>query len=147
MKVIFLQDVTGKGRKYDIKNVADGYALNFLFPKELAKRATDESIKKIEVEKTRLAEDKKIQEDLLLKNLESLKSQTILIKGKVNEKGHLFAGIHKEELAQKIEEISGFKIDPEFIELKHPLKEVGEHDVKIKVGEKEGKVKVSIIAE
>ena len=64
MKVIFLMDVKGAGKKYEVKNVADGYALNLLIPKGVAEAATPGAVKKAELLKTREVQEKKVQEDL-----------------------------------------------------------------------------------
>ena len=100
MKVILLKDVAKIGRKYDIKNVADGYALNMLIPRGLAVVATEQAMKKVETLKVNDTTDKKIQTELLLKNLEVIKNLTLNLKEKANEKGHLFAGVTREMLAQ-----------------------------------------------
>lgn len=138
MKIILLKDVPKVGRKYDIKDVAEGYALNMLLPRGFAQIASPQAVAKIEQLKANDLTAKKMEEELLLKSLEALKNVTINIKGKANDKGHLFAGITKEMLATEIEKASRIKIDPEFIQLSKPVKEVGEHKVGIVVGNKKG---------
>ncbi len=73
MKVIFLSDVPRVGRKYDVKDISDGYAMNFLFPKKLAMMATPKVIAEMEVRKIEIAIEREVQESLLLKNLEEIK--------------------------------------------------------------------------
>ncbi len=136
MKVIFLKDVQNVGRKYDIKNVADGYALNMLLPKKLVEIATPQAIKRIEEMKANDLTQKRIQEELLAKNLEVINSLTVTIGGKANEKGHLFAGITKENLISEILKSSRLNIDPDLIVLPKPIKEVGEHKIAIEAGNK-----------
>ena len=137
MKIILLKDVPKVGRKYDIKNVADGYALNMLIPKGLAITATVEDIKKIEEKKRNFLTEQKIQGELLLKNLEQLKNTEIYLREKSNDKGHLFAGITKEKLIEEIFKITRLNLDPEAIKMEKPIKEIGEHEVVIEaVGEK-----------
>ena len=136
MKVIFLKDVQNVGRKYDIKNVADGYALNLLLPKKLVEIATPQAIKKIEDLKANDLTQKKIQEELLVKNLEAINSMVVTIKGKANEKGHLFAGITKEILISEIQKVSRLNLDPELVILPKPIKEVGNHKITIQAGNK-----------
>ncbi len=136
MKVILLKDVPKVGRKYDVKDVAEGYALNMLLPKKLAQIATSQAIKKIEDIKNNDLTQKRIQEELLHKNLETINSLTVTVKGKANEKGHLFAGITKENLVAEILKSSRLNIDPELVQLEKPIKEVGSHKVQIKAGNK-----------
>lgn len=132
MKVILLQDVPNVGRKYEVKNVSDGYARNFLFPRKLAEIATTKAIQALELKKKQLEEEKKIQQDLLKKNLEALNGIKISIKEKTNEKGHLFAAIHQKEIAKILKEQKHIEIFEEMIELEKPIKEIGEYEIKVK---------------
>jgi len=132
MKIIFLRDVANVGRKYEVKNVSDGYARNFLIPQKLAKLATPKAIKAIEAEKKRLEEEKKIQENILQKNLESLKDLKVVWDGKNNEKGHLFAGIHSQDISKILKEQSHLDIPAELIQLEKPIKETGQYKIKVK---------------
>ena len=145
MKIILLQDVPDVGQKSDVKSVADGYAMNFLIPNKLAELANAGRIKRIEVEKARLQEEKKIQEDLLLKNLEALKDVTSELHEKANEQGHLFKGLHKEEIARALREQAHIDILPEFITLEHPIKAVGEFEIKVRVQDKLAKFKLTVL--
>lgn len=145
MKVIFLKDVQNVGRKYDIKNVADGYALNLLLPKKLVEIATPQAIKKIEDLKANDLTQKKIQEELLVKNLEAINSMVVTIKGKANEKGHLFAGITKEILISEIQKVSRLNMDPELVILPKPIKGVGTHKITIQAGNK--KAELTLVVE
>ena len=144
MKIILLKDVPKVGQRYDIKDVSDGFALNMLLPKGLAQRATPDAIKKIEAQRANDLTQRKIEENLLVKNLELLKNTTVTIREKANEKGHLFAGITKESLVSEIEKVSRIKISPEFIVLDKPIKEVGTHKVEIMIGDKRGEFVVNI---
>ena len=131
MRVVLLKDVPKVGRKYDVKDVSDGHALNFLIPRGLAEKATSQALKKIESLKANKAAEKKIQGELLVKNLETIENLTLTLKEKANEKGHLFAGLTKEMLAGEIFKATRLNIDPESINLPKPLKETGEHKVKV----------------
>lgn len=144
MKVIFLKDVPRVGRKYEIKNVADGYALNMLIPRGLAKMATPQIVAQIEKEKANDLTQKNIQEELLLKNLEIIKNLKIEISGKANEKGHLFAGVTKEMIFEKLIRETKMNLDPSFIKLDKPLKEVGEHKVALEALGKKAEFLVKI---
>lgn len=145
MKVILLKDVPKIGRKYDIKNVADGYALNMLLPKKFAEIATPQAIKKVEEMKNNDLTQKRIQEELLNKNLETIKSLVINVKGKANDKGHLFAGITKEILVSEILKSSRLNIDSELIQLPKPIKEIGSHRIALETGNK--RVEFTLIVE
>ncbi|MCK9352273.1 MAG: 50S ribosomal protein L9 [Candidatus Paceibacterota bacterium] len=146
MKVVFLKDVPKMGKKYDVKEVADGYAQNFLLPKKLAEVADKNTEKRIEKMKKSEVEMKKVDEALLHKNLKELGETVITIKGKANERGHLFAAIHKEELSLKLKEMAGLDIPPEYINMEKPVKEVGEHEIHVAIGDKKGKFKLVVEA-
>ena len=143
MKVILLKDVPKVGRRYDIKDVADGYARNFIIKNKLGDMATPKLIEWAQREKGRLSQEKKLHEDLLIKNLEDLKGVTITL-GKANEQGHLFAGIHKEQLISAIKEATRLEVSAEHIILEKPIKELGEHEVKIIVQDKKASFKVVV---
>ena len=146
MKVVLLKDVPKIGKKYDVKNLSDGYALNFLIPKGLAEVGTPAVLKKVEKLKSEDLEHKKIQEDLLLMNLKAIEGVVLEISEKANEKGHLFAGVHKKEIIEHMKADKHIDLLPDFIMLDKPIKEVGEHSVEIKVKDKSVKLKLVIAA-
>jgi len=131
MKVIFLQDVPKKGTKYDIKEVSDGYAQNFLLPRGLAISATAKAEKELESKKKKVVIEKKVQATLLDKNLAELKGKTVTLASKANEKGHLFSAIHKDEIIKAMKAQHNIDLAPEVIDLAKPIKSVGETEVKI----------------
>lgn len=154
MKVILINDVPKLGRKHDVKEVSNGHALNLLLPQGLAIAATPQALKRAISEKAKTEGERKVQEELLAGNLKSLEDITLSISGKANDKGHLFAGIHKEVLVKELSSQAHVEIDPSFIQLEQPLKTVGEHIVEVKAagdssnrpGEKSAKFKVVIQA-
>ena len=131
MQVIFLQDIPRVGKKYDIKKVSDGYAVNFLFPKKWAVKATVEAIAEIERRKKEIVIEREVQEDLLIKNLDEIKDKIITIKAKADEKGHLFSAIHEKMLAKAMEKEYHAQIDEKFIVLEKQIKEIGEFEIPI----------------
>lgn len=146
MKVILLKDISKVGKKYDVKKVSDGYALNFLLPKGFAKTATEGAMEKLEELKKVLEAERSVQENILAKNLHEVDGKTLEIKAKANEKGHLFAGIHKEDLPAYIKESFGADIDSHFIELPKTIKETGSYEVTIKALDKKAVMNVAVVA-
>ena len=138
MKVVLLKDVAGVGRKNDVKNVSDGYALNFLIPKKLATPGTPAVIAHAERIKSEQAKEREVQENLLLKNLSSVEGVKIELSGRASDKGHLFASIHKEAIVAQLKKQAGIDLLPEFLQLDKPIKEVGEHKIGVKVQDKTG---------
>ena len=146
MKIILLKDVAKLGKKFETKEVSSGHALNLLIPQKLALPATPDVLKRLEKEKAKADGERKIHEDLLLKNIKDLDGITLTIAGKANEKGHLFAGLHREAIVAELLKQTELQIDESFIQLDHPLKEIGEHMVEVKGGGKSVKFKVVIQA-
>lgn len=144
MKVILQKDVAKLGRKFDIKDVSSGYAQNLLIPKGLAIIATEDAIKRMEVERARTEGEKRVEKDLLAKNIKDLDGVSITIIGKANDKGHLFAGIHKEAIVEELLKQTQLQIDPESISMTQPIKEIGEHTVEVKAGDKKASFKVVV---
>jgi len=133
MRIIFLQDVPRVGKRHDIKEINDGYAMNFLTPRKLAERATPKAIAELEKRKKNIEIEREVQEDLLIKNLEEIKGRVVHMRAKADDKGHLFSGIHKKEIAQAMHFEHLAEIDPDFIALEKPIKEVGEFEIPISI--------------
>lgn len=146
MKVILLQDVPKVGRKYEVKNVADGYGRNFLIARKLALPATSENLNKVQENKKRYETERAIQVELLDKNLASLKEVEITIKAKANEDGHLFAGIHKDDILRALDEQKHLDLTADWLDLPQPLKIVGDHQVVVKKDGKTTSFKVVVSA-
>jgi large subunit ribosomal protein L9 len=144
MKVIFLKDVPRVGKRHDIKEVNDGYALNFLIPRKLAELATPSAISELEKRKKNVEIEREVQEDLLMKNLEEIKGKIIKIKAKADEKGHLFSKIHNQEIVEEMKRQNHADIDPEFIVLEKPIKEIGEFEIPIEIKSKKSSFKLIV---
>lgn len=144
MKVILVKDVRKVGKKYDVKEVADGFALNSLIPSKMAIPATPENTKHVEMLKKRESDFRRVDEEILRKNLAAIRETVLEIAGKTSEAGHLFAGIHKEQLSEELKKQAQIDILPDFILLDKPLKEVGEHEVEVEANGVKVKFKVVI---
>lgn len=133
MKVILLQDIPNTGNKGDIKNVADGYAKNFLFKKGLARVATDNVVelleKKIEKNIKKIKQENKKQK----KVSSQMENKNVLIKAKTNEEGTLYSGISTKEISEEIKKQHNLDIEPGKIRLDKPIKEVGGHPAKVEM--------------
>ncbi|HEY4503654.1 MAG TPA: 50S ribosomal protein L9 [Candidatus Paceibacterota bacterium] len=144
MKIILLKDVAKVGKRYEIKDISDGYAVNLLIPNGLAISATPNALKRIEMEKAKEDTEQKVNMELLIKNLNDLENITLTIVGKANEKGHLFAGLHREEIAKELQRQTRLQINPSSINLKHPIKEAGEHTIEVKEAGKSVKFRLYV---
>lgn len=147
MKVIFLQDVKGQGKKGEIKEVAEGYARNYLLPRGLAQLATAGATKNLEQMKA--AEEKRkareLQEAQAL--AERLSKMKLVIKAKAGESGRLFGAITSKQIAEALEK-EKVKIDRRKIELDEPIRSLGVTQVQVRLyPEVKGTLNVHIVEE
>lgn len=134
MKVIFKKDVPKVGSRGETKNVSDGYARNFLFPKNLAEMATETAIKKTETEKLSQKLKKERMHEQFHALREVLLSRGVVIQKKTDEKGNLYAGVTAEEIIEILKEKKypvPDKLNKKMIIFTEHIKSVGEHSAKI----------------
>ncbi|MUT68418.1 50S ribosomal protein L9 [Paenibacillus sp. NEAU-GSW1] len=133
MKVIFLKDVKGQGKKGEVKELSEGYVRNFLLPQGLAKLASDGNLKTLEVQNASEAK-RKAQEKLDAQELgKKLEEMTVVIKTKAGEGGRLFGAITSKQIAEALAEQKGIKIDKRKIELEDPIRTLGVTQVPVKL--------------
>ncbi len=147
MKVILLKDIANVGKRYEVKRVNDGYARNFLVPKGLAKPATPESLKWLEMQKEIL--QKKAEESLKKAQefASNLDGAEVVIPVKVGDEGQLFESVGPQKIADKIKEM-GFEVKRSQIIVPKPIKELGEYQVKVHLEHNlEPEIKVIVIEE
>jgi len=134
MKVLLIKDVKSLGKAGEIKEVKDGYGMNFLIKKGFALHATDEVIKNYEEEQRKKAEEE-AKEIAKLKELEKkLADITLTIKRKLGANGSLFGAVTKEEIANELKSQYDIEIDKKTIEIKNAIKTTGSFDISIKLG-------------
>lgn len=133
MKVIFLKDVKGQGKKGEVKNVADGFAHNFLIKKGLAVEATPANISKLNAQKKR--EAKEAAEELAkAKQLkEELEKITVELTAKAGEGGRLFGSVTSKQIADALSKDFQIKIDKRKIELPDAIRSLGYTKVPVKL--------------
>lgn len=137
MKVILKQNVEALGEEGDIVEVADGYARNFLLPKDMVEIATKGAIKNREQNLQRIkAKAEKLHQEALDKSAEIEKLGQIEIEAKAGESGKLFGAVTTKKLAELILEKSGIEVDRRNISLDKPINHLGEFGMKIKVSPK-----------
>jgi large subunit ribosomal protein L9 len=132
MKVILLRDVKNIGRKYEVKEVNDGFARNGLIGKGAALAATPENLGRLKAEMDKMNKLVSDRRELLTQGLKEVSGLVLEFKAKANPEGHLFAAIHAREIAKAIEQKSSVKIEPDWIEPKI-LKTTGAHEITIKI--------------
>lgn len=148
MKVIFLQDVKGSGKKGEVKNVADGYARNFLIGKGLAVEATAKNMNLLDGQKA----SEQHKKDVEKQNAEDIKAaidgQKIIAPAKAGSNGRLFGSVTTGSIAELIEKQFGKKIEKKKISLKNDIKNFGTYEADIKLyNGVNAKVTVEVIEE
>ena len=133
MKVIYLQDVKGSGKKGEIKNVADGYARNLLFPKGLAVEATPENLNKLKGQQD--SAQHKIDMDIKAAKeaAAKLKDKKIIIKAKAGSNDRLFGSVTSGNVADALKEQLGVSIDKKKITLSTDIKNFGSYTASVKL--------------
>ncbi|NLA08285.1 MAG: 50S ribosomal protein L9 [Parcubacteria group bacterium] len=148
MKIILLENIPKLGKKYEIKEVSEGYAVNFLIPKKLAAVATPAKIEEIQNIKKQ-EELKKQKEEQQLKELaQKIKFIKLEFKLKTDKNGKTFGSINKEDIIKKLNDQEKIKLDEKQIILNEHIKKIGEYKIKIKFNfEIEAELKIIILPE
>lgn len=135
MKVILVKDTPNVGQRHDIVNVSNGHGRNFLIPNGFATEATEALIVKAEAEREKTEAERKAMEENLLKTLASIDGETVTLKVKANDKGHLFEGITSEQIVSVLNAEKKTTFTASHLSLEKPIKEIGDHAIVITVGE------------
>ena len=130
MKVILTEEIRGLGTRGDIVNVKDGYARNYLLPKNLAREATAGNLKSIEQERKKWALLSQKEKEVAEKAAQSVKGVKVTITKRVGENNQLFGSVTANEIADALE-AKGVEVDKRRIELAHPIKTLGTHEVDV----------------
>lgn len=130
MKVILLQDVKKIGKKGEVKDVADGYARNFLLSKKLAEVATPSAVSKIEAQNSKVKQAEAAKKESLTKKVSEINGKKFIIKAKAKD-GKLFGSIGKKEIAAALK-TQGFEVDEKSIGVGH-IKTLGETEIMIRM--------------
>jgi large subunit ribosomal protein L9 len=130
MKVILLKNVPTLGKKNEVKEVAEGYANNFLFKKKLAIPATEDNVAQLEnqlkIEEEKAEENLKEVESMVAK----LDGREIMVPVKVGKEGQVYESVTKQKIADQLK-AQGFEIEKNQVEIESPIKELGEFEVRI----------------
>ncbi|MGB8706386.1 MAG: 50S ribosomal protein L9 [Dehalococcoidia bacterium] len=145
MKVIFLKDLP-KGKRGEIKEVADGYARNFLFPKGLALPATPSATKAVKLLSEEKAEHQARQLEEQSKMAQELEGKELHFKAKAGAKGRLHGAITTANIAKELSQLTGFEIEKKKVELEEPLRHPGSYEVAVNLGTG-SQVKIKVIIE
>lgn len=147
MKVILKADIKGVGKKDEIINASDGYARNFLFPKNLAVEANSENMSKLKAQKDANQYRKDTEKEDAKKIAEKLTKIMVRIQVKAGENGKIFGGVSAKDISENLEKQHNIKIDKKKIDLKETIKTLGVHNIDVKLYEGvSGKIKIDVVS-
>lgn len=144
MRVILLKDIAGLGRRFEVKTVKDGYGRNFLLKGGLALPKTAVNEEKARQWQKEKATAEAATEETSAALFTKLPNITLKFKVKSNEQGHLFVGLHREDIAEEFKKQIGLTFNPDWLKLEKPLKAVGEYYLPIAYQKKSGELKVIV---
>ena len=145
MKVILKADIKGVGKKDEVINASDGYARNFLFPKNLAVEANPENMSKLKAQKDATQFRKNNEKEDAKKLAEKLTKITVRIEVKAGENGKIFGGVSAKDISENLDKQHKIKVDKKKIDLKETIKTLGVHNVGVKLYEGvSGTIKVDV---
>ena len=148
MKVILKADIKGVGKKDEVINASDGYARNFLFPKNLAVEANSENMSKLKAKQDSNAFKKSQEKEEAQRIADKLSKILLKIKVKAGANGKIFGGVSSKEIAENLEKQYQIKVDKKKIDLRDTIKTLGIFNVDIKLFEGViGKVKIDVVSE
>ncbi|HEV7763556.1 MAG TPA: 50S ribosomal protein L9 [Thermoanaerobaculia bacterium] len=146
MKVILTEEIRGLGTRGDVVTVKDGYARNYLLPKNLAREASTGNLKQIEHERRKWALLASQEKDAAQKAADKVKGVKITIEKRVGEHGHLFGSVTANEIADGLM-AKGIEVDKRRIELEQPIKNLGVHEVDVRLHRDViAKIQVEVVA-
>jgi large subunit ribosomal protein L9 len=148
MRVILLQDVEGLGKAGDLKDVANGYARNFLLPRRLAAGATPELL--ANHQQRIVAEQRKLEKraEQNRQQADRLSQISLTFKARVGREGRLYGSITSQDIAAGLRESEGISIDRRVIDLPNPIRALGTYMVPVKIAQKmEPKITVNVVDE
>lgn len=145
MKVIFLKDVKKTGQRGQVKEIADGYALNFLIPQGLAEQATPAKLAAWEARQKVEQQQTAVREAQWSQALAHLKDTKITVSAKGNEKGHLYTQLPVTAIIDALKAEYKINLPKDAIALKQQIKEFGEYSVDIHLGAKSTTITVVVV--
>jgi large subunit ribosomal protein L9 len=144
MKVILLQDVAKIGKRSDLVEVPDGYALNQLIPKHMAEAATKQNKKRIEKLQAAAESNKEADQARFAAAQTALTEKTIQVPAEVNDKGHAFKAVSEQDIAEAAQ-AAGVDVEAAMLVVGMPIKEVGEHTIELVRGDNTASITIEVI--
>ncbi len=146
MKVIFKKDVGGVGQRGTVKEVSDGYALNFLIPQGLAEQATPDKVaahaKQQKATEAELAQKEKDMADAAMR----LNGNTFQIQARANSQGHLYKQLSTSDILAEVQKVFGITLPQNAVAITAPIKAAGEYAISLQLGKSSAKMTLIVVA-
>ena len=148
MRVVFLDDVDGVARAGEIKNVADGYARNFLLPRKLATAATTAEVQRAEARARKLQAEQAKVDSAAQTVADLIHEKVISITARAGEQGRLFGSVTASDIAEQLSKLAKSEIEHRQVQLGQPIKEVGSHQLTVSLSRNvKAQVTVEVVPE
>jgi large subunit ribosomal protein L9 len=145
MQVILTQDVAKLGRRYDTVEVPNGRALNMLIPQGLAMAATPENKKRIKAQSDKVAAERAAAAEAFAAAVSKLDGESVTVTVEANPKGHLFAALKEEAIAEALQ-AKGVSVEAAQVIIAEPIKEIGTHEVQLHNGDDRLSLNLEVVA-
>lgn len=145
MKIILLQDVAKIGKRFEVVNVPDGYAMNQLIPKRMAEAATAANVKRVEKMHSDKAASVEADSEAFASAVDKLRATTAQIEVDANDQGHLFKAVSAADVVKAAKAV-GATIEAAMVIFAEPIKEIGDHEVRLKQSDNEAVITISVIS-
>jgi len=133
MRVVLVEDVPGKGKAGEIREVSTGYARNFLLPRGLALAATPGLVKEVEARLQRKQREESVDREQLVELAQKIEGQEIRLRARTGAGERLFGSITAADIAEELSKSIGSEVDKRIIDLEKPLRQTGSHEVAVKL--------------
>jgi len=134
MKVVFLQNVSRVGKAGEVREVADGYARNYLLPKGLALAATPAALKGVKEQVQREEQYHLRHAEELTDLAQQIDGMVLTFKAKVTEGSRIYGSVRDVQIADEIKRLTGADIDRTKVDLEHPLRDLGSYELSVRLG-------------
>jgi len=148
MKVVFFKDHGVQGKKWEVKDVKDGFARNFLIPQGIALPAVPQNLKRIDEEKKKIESRKRKKASQAHEICEALRKVSLTIASKAGQEDKLFGAVTAEDIVKALQEQANIEVDKHALVLEQPLKKLGIYKIPVRLSEDvEGELKVWVVGE
>lgn len=145
MKVILQKDIRRVGKKFEVKDVPSGHALNYLIPHKLAVPATGNALKKLQDMEEAVRAEHEAKESAFEALIEKIGNASVTVSAKESDKGNLYEAVHGEDIASAIKDAVDADVESHMIEIPNPIKQTGEHTVLLIQGDRKQQITINVV--